>query len=445
MLSTYVLFDGIKCYSNYYSSMDMNLRKLAISLSLCMMAFSAVIPVSEQEIATEAIENTFVDSASLKSLQEDSEVSMDIVDENGQLVPNADVTVLSISEDHKLIYQGKADENGNATFKVSLSNESKASQVSVVATGVYEIYYVNPTNNEMETMNFSVQFLKENVKVSQKDFEELKGQRKIKLKGKFNNDKSKQPKNYVDATNVSALTQLANYPGTGPNCVSGGGNGYTICTNASTDSNQEVKIGTVNVGSDEKVTITNSTSSTVKLSSGIKTSTSAGFSNSGDVSVANTSGTYTINGKCIYNNGTYCNVSADFYGYFTYNYTSKSVWYMGVKQYDEYKVTPVKYDGPSARLDYNTTSNNGYTVTAAKLAPGYFEVSSVASAEKLNTSEKTYAASVSFPTPAGSFTGNTSTTYANTTKYLWAPLTPTSTVIYGHYLVNGFYHVTRVN
>ncbi|MBA2942451.1 hypothetical protein HZF08_29685 [Paenibacillus sp. CGMCC 1.16610] len=367
----------------------------------------------------------------LTELQLNPEITIEVLDKNEAHVNSADVLIFSLTEDNnKVVFNGKTDKDGKYILKSTLSDEEKAKQKSPIAVAAYEVYALSP-EGEMSHQVFSVPHLKNSSQLTRDDRIALERDRVKTISTKFKGQKPQLKKNGDEVSTLAV-----------GDCVPfGGGNGYTVCTTYQNDAQQPTKIISVNLGSNESASVSMASSASVKIDSGFKQG-SGSWTVSGNTTLSTDTGTaidYTVNGQCIYNNGTYCDAGVDLYANYMYRSIKRDIKYFGSYQWSDYSSTALYLIGPSSTYNWYTSSLNGISpssVTGGSYG-AYFSIyndgSVSATATKSYSAERTLGGAFSVPTPGGTFTGGVTTSYKNSHSIKWSVPNVIPGLKYYHY------------
>ncbi|MFB9326733.1 hypothetical protein ACFFSY_12480 [Paenibacillus aurantiacus] len=431
--------------SNIKVSMEIGLIEfLSIMLSLALLTSvmgvaSASGPSSEitneatvnsQVVETESLpELSASELEVLPELSETPAVTIEAVDSKELPVENAAVAIFALSEDDhkKPVFEGKTDKKGQIIFESRLSQKKIDSAPGEVADAVYEAYFVSP-EHELTREVFIVPHAKNSIKL--KSDKESKKALKVLEKDRIKTVKTKfTGKDIPQKTEAASKENSLVSPMAVGDCYEfGGGVGYRICTKEEIQYNADVKVATVHLGSNEQVQFTLNSGAKVSLSSGVKKNGATGWTLNGSLGYSvdiNTGADLTVNGKCIYDNITYCNVARDIYVWYYYLYKKSDVMYYNTYQWSEYSITPIRLNGPSSTAKYYVSSMDGkpsadvFNNKYGALFEVFNNSTGTGSRPYSYTTEYTFAAGVEIPIPVGTWSNSVTTAFRTAHNFVW--------------------------
>lgn len=411
-------------------------RVLALFI-LAAMVFSTpgVTPVEAQGSSLQT-------SSGQELLADRPEVTLEAMDKSGTPVEGAWITILSLTDGGEIVFQGQADPTGRVHFASSLPATANIRRVNVI-DAVYEAYFVAPTG-EIQVRTFSVPHVKELAKTSVKDRESLERGRIKTVTATLNVAEKMLPSQQTQPPNDAEVGIMA------LGCTYLGYDSK-VCVEDEQTSSQLTLIAKINVGNQERVDFTLTQSANVSLQSGFKSAEGSpwgidiSYTQSADTS---TGIDYSFTGTCVYVGGYTCNPGRNVFAYYSFLYQKKAYYYKDGFLRREWTVKPMGLFGSTSYYEWYNDSRNGKPVTdvIGGMYGAKFEIFNdpfAGSTTRSYTTEKTFAAAFTVPTPVGSFTGGLTTAYKSAHTIKWSTTSSTHFWHYDYSTSNGDLYVTQ--
>lgn len=147
-----------------------------------------------------------IKAESIEPTTDSSEVILEALDENGNLLEGAEVAVISLSNDTlEPVFQGITNNTGKLKFRSTAPSNSFDSTTSKVKDAVYEVFFVSPTGELVRSL-FSVPHVVDPAGISEEDLSIIENTRQKKVSVKFKGEKRETP---ILATNEVSSNALS--------------------------------------------------------------------------------------------------------------------------------------------------------------------------------------------------------------------------------------------
>lgn len=374
--------------------------------------------------------NAFATNDSIDLLSDSPSITIEAIDQNGNIAVGTTVYITALTGGKsEIVLKEVIGESGKIQFKSIIPYEILQQAPGDVADMVYEILLISP-DGEVKKEIISVQHPKNIQTLSVNDRMVLESDSLKEVKIQFTGDTLDK----VVPPQTNNDNKLAN--SSSDNCYYNGS--ATLCIVEEQYYTRPTKIGTVNVASGERVDFNLTSSAKVKLDIGYKSSPTSTWSVNGNVSLTSDVSTgvdYIVDGQCRIFWGTLeCNLNRDLYANYEFRYT-KTDWYndLGYYMFTTYEVVPTRLIGSTNQETWNYLSQNGQSVADVtnNRYGAYFVITSRASTTKSYSAEQTFSIGFDVPTPVGTFSAKSETSYRTSHTIKWS--TTSSSLTFYHY------------
>lgn len=337
---------------------------------------------------------------------------------------NVTVTIRALTGNGGVVFRGETDRRGQVKFISKAPADVLKAAPGDVADMVYEAYFVT-ADGQIRSSVFSVPHLKRSEAISAEDRKRLEPEFTQKVQVQFED-------NAVVKSESTDITQDAV---TAAEWCEWMGSGVHLCLVDQRYYNEDTLITDVHSDTGERVEITLTSSSRVKIDVGYKNKFMNAWDVNGTVTLSADVSATTVDYGFNNNMG---RLGRHIYATYKYLYERREWRYHDQDQGtwhvfdEEHKVIPISLVGPSTLTIWFSDSRNGKPVADVRnhVYGDRFPIFNEGSNTLSYSSEHGFSAAASIPTPAGTFTPSLTTAFGSSQRIQWSTTTDN---IYWHY------------